>query len=122
MRKLIILAPLLLCGIFQSCKEEAVCTEEFRTIGITIIGDSLTDFYTIRNSSLDTIRLSNYMDPFDNYYPVLDDNYTPILGNSQESFTFIGERNDTIVVHEQYIIKADDCHIDKVSGKNEVIL
>lgn len=123
MKNLIIfLSPIIFGGLIPSCKQEIMCTQEFRTIGITITGDSLTDFYTIRNSNSDTIRFSTGVDPYSLCYPVLDDSYTSKIANSQESFTFIGEINDTIVVNERYVIKADYCHIDKVSGKSEVSL
>ena len=45
-----------------------------------------------------------------------------IIANSQESFRFIGEMNDTVVVNEIFIIKADECDVDKISGKREVNL
>jgi len=104
----------------QSCKEEIACTEEFRTVSIKVTGDTLTDFYTIRISNSDTIRIpaDGYPDAYT--YPVLNDNYQSVIANSQESFTFIGKINDTVVVNEAFVISADNCHIDKVSGKNGV--
>lgn len=120
--KLIILCPIILAALFQSCKEETACTEEFRTIGITITGDSLTDFYTIRISNSDTIRISLDGYPNNQTYPILNDSYQSVIANSQESFNFIGEFNDTFVVNEVFVISADNCHIDKVSGKSEVSL
>ena len=123
MKKLISISLIVLLGLFQACKEEVMCTEEFRAVGISVIGDSLTNFYTVRNSNLDTIKFPNNIEYSSNHwYPVLDDNYQSKIANSQESFKFIGEINDTIVVNEVYVINADDCHINKVSGKSEVVL
>ena len=125
MNRFILTVLIVLWGIFPSCndKEDVPCTMEFRTIGITVTGDSLTDYYTIRLSTADTLRFI-YGNPFieNHWYPVLDDNYQSKIANSQENFRFIGKINDTVVVNEAFIIKADACHIDKVSGKIEINL
>lgn len=122
MSKIICCFLIVVSFFIQSCKNKEVnCTEEFRTVGVTVTGDSLTDFYTIRISNSDTIRIVvDY--PNNQWYPVLDDNYQNKIANSQESFRFIGEINDTIVVNEDFIIRADQCHISKVSGKEVVNL
>ncbi|MFZ4400208.1 MAG: hypothetical protein ACOYO1_09250 [Bacteroidales bacterium] len=125
MNKLNIFLLTILFAFILSCnhKDEVACTQEFRTIGITVTGDSLTDFYTIRLSTSDTLRFI-YGNPFieNHWYPVLDDNYQSKIANSQESFRFVGEINDSMVVNETFIIKADACHIEKVSGRTEVSL
>ena len=106
----------------SACQQETVCTTEFRSIGIRVLGDSLTDFYTVRTSTLDTIRRSTTLESRTHLYVVLDDTYQSRIANTQEQFTFIGKINNHIVVNEAYVIKADGCHIDKVSGKSEVQL
>ena len=119
----IVFSLIFLSGILLSCdkNEQVGCTLEFRTIGVTVTGDSLTDFYTLRIPNSDTIRLSAIgFYPYKKWYPVLDDNYQSKIANTQESFRFIGKINDTIVVNETFIIKADACHIEKVSGRSEV--
>ncbi len=125
MNRLFVPVLIILWGIFPSCKEkeDVPCTMEFRTIGITVTGDSLTDYYTIRLFSADTLRFI-YGNPFigNHWYPVLDDNYQSKIANTQENFRFIGKIKDSVVVNEPFIIKADACHIDKVSGKTEVVL
>jgi hypothetical protein len=107
-----------------SCQNHDVnCTEEFRMIGMIVTRDSLTDFYTVRVSVSDTIRFQgNIGYPENNWYPVLDDNYQSKISGSQDTFRFIGETNDTIVVDENFVIKADACHISKVSGADSIIL
>jgi len=127
MKKLILFCSIVFAGLFQSCEEDVtsgiVCTQEFRSIGVSIIGGSLTDYYTVRNSNLDTIRFSEDINSIDaNWYPILDDSYQSKIANSEEVFTFIGEINNTIVINEEYIIKADECHIEKISGKSEIHL
>jgi uncharacterized membrane protein YvbJ len=44
------------------------------------------------------------------------------IKNKEEIFIFKGYITDSLVVNEQYIIKADECHINYVSGKKEINL
>jgi hypothetical protein len=101
-----------------------MCTEEYRIIDFQIMGDSLTDFYTIRQSNpTDTIRIESDRSAYGaNFYPVLEDNYLPKLKNSQDTFHFIGEINQVVVVNEVFVISADQCHISKVSGSKIIYL
>ena len=110
--------------IIPSCSDvEVNCTEEFRTVIITVTGDSLTDHYTFREKTLDTIKIGrDYIFPGYEGYPVLNDTYQPMIQNSRENFRFVGEINDTVVVNEEFVIEADQCHIEKISGKVQVDL
>ncbi len=117
-RNLIWLLPLL----FSNCKNESStpCTMEFRYITITVHGNVLDDFYTLRTSNGDTIRYAKNEIPGDSIYIVLNDNYQQSLKNSSDTFIFRGLINDSVVVNEPFVIKADECHIEYVSGKTEV--
>ena len=119
---------LIFCVSFYSCCDcanddpiDIVCTEEFRTIGVTITGGVLDEFYTIRVSNADTIRHSDNQ-VFEGFYPVLDDSFHSEIMNSEETFDFVGLIGDQIVVDEEYVIAGDDCHISLVSGKTEIDL
>ena len=57
-----------------------------------------------------------------NVYVVLTDSYQKNIQNSVENFVFHGLIGDSLVVNEPFVIKADMCHIDYVSGKTEVNL
>lgn len=119
------IASLTLIASIVSCQKAAIdtpCTAEFRSIGVTVLGDSLTDFYTIRESTSDTIRRSTGVESRTHWYTVLDDSYQSAIGRSQERFKFIGKIDGTIVVNEDYIIKGNGCHIIQISGKTEVQL
>ena len=125
MTKWLILAAIFI--VVQSCDsdpdESIVCTEEFRTIGVNITGVDLTAFYTVRTSTEDTIRLQKFgTDLLSDFYPILDDSYLPKLENDQDTFVFYGFESGAITpkVEEQYVIKADQCHIELVSGKTEI--
>lgn len=99
-----------------------MCTEEFRSIEISVIGAPLEQYYTIRNSTGDTIRINNYHNFTPENYVVLDDSYQQKIQGKTESFTFKGFIGNVLVVNETFVIKADLCHISKVSGKSTVEL
>lgn len=108
--------------LMYSCRSEtnAPCTMEFRYITITVHGNVLDDFYTLRTSNGDTIRFAKNELPGDSIYIVLNDNYQQSLKNSSDTFIFRGLINDSVVVNEPFVIKADECHIEYVSGNTEV--
>lgn len=111
--------------LFFACSKEAdvICTEEFRFVGVNVEGDSLSDFFTIRQKTSDTIR-SNQSVVFPEYiwYIILDDSFSQTLKNSSETFTFQGLIKDSVVISQEYVIKADECHITRQSGPDKIIL
>lgn len=110
--------------IIISCTkdEEVICTMEYRYISIDVKGGILDDFYTIRKYTGDTIRNEKDNIIGNNSYIILSDNYQNKIKNKEEIFIFKGYITDSLVVNEQYVIKADECHIDYVSGKKEINL
>lgn len=110
--------------ILISCTkdEEVICTMEYRYISIDVKGGILDDFYTIRKYTGDTIRNEKDNIIGNNSYIILSDNYQNKIKNKEEIFIFKGYITDSLVVNEQFIIKADECHINYVSGKKEINL
>ena len=110
--------------IIISCTkdEEVICTMEYRYISIDVKGGILDDFYTIRKYTGDTIRNEKDNIIGSNSYIILSDNYQNKIKNKEEIFIFKGYITDSLVVNEQFIIKADECHINYVSGKKEINL
>lgn len=108
-----------------SCKKQidVACTMEWRSLQINVVGAVLDDHFTIRLATGDTLRFSS--DPIGNattYYTILDDSYQPALANRTENFRFVGVIEHEIVVDEAFVISADECHIDYVSGNLSVTL
>lgn len=106
----------------MACKKETVCTLEFKSIGLRVLGDTLTDWYTLRSATGDTIRLNFANDHPNGIYPILDDTYQARLAGSEEAFTFVGEIRDSFVIREDYLIGSNACHVQKFSGKEQVPL
>jgi len=109
-----------------SCEEEGVvCTTEFATVNLEVVGDSLTDYFTIRLITNDTIRSQEtpYKINNGNYiYVVLTDGMRKELEGKKEPFVFKGEIDGETVISEEYTISANECHIGKDSGKDKVEL
>lgn len=95
---------------------------EWRSVVINVNGPDLDKFFTIRESTGDTIRLPRDNTPGAKTYPVLTDGYQPILQGRTENFKFKGFINDSLVVNELFVISADQCHINYVSGNTSITL
>lgn len=124
---LLFISTFVILFLIASCSrdkriDDTACTMDYRYITITVNGDSLDDYYTIRNSTGEIIRNNQDGFPEDSVYIVLSDNYQPTLKNKTEQFTFKGFINNVEVINEPFVIKADQCHIEYVSGKREVDL
>ena len=117
---LIVVSVLILISCTKD--EEVICTMEYRYILIDVKGGILDDFYTIRKYTGDTIRYEKDNIIGNNSYIILSDNYQNKIKNKEEIFIFKGYITDSLVVNEQYVIKADECHINYVSGKKEINL
>lgn len=111
--------------LLAACKEDdgVVCTQEFKIITMEVNGGELDDYFTIREANNDTIRFQEFDEPSPLFYTVLDDNFTFQLSNKPaENFTFIGIIDNAVVVEEIFVITADECHIQLVSGNTSVDL
>jgi hypothetical protein len=80
----------------------------------------LDEAYTIRKRNGEKITLSQ--DMTEGRYVVLDDSYKGRLENSKDDFQFVGVKDGKTVVDETFQISADCCHINKVSGKETVVV
>ncbi len=136
MKKLLI--PVLITTCFLSmatnCKnrkpsttncEGVMCTAMFAMINITVkdnAGNSvkLDEFHTTRLGTKEVIHPENA--GMDGSYTVLDDSYMKQLMNTIDSFRFTGTKNGKEIVNEVFAIGGDCCHINKVSGKELVII
>lgn len=104
---------------------DVVCTEEFRYITVEIVDSKnepivLDSYKIIRNDTDEDI--THKEDMFQNSYPIINDSYQNEIANKKLSLTFTGVLNNQEVINEIYIVSADCCHIDLISGKTKIIL
>lgn len=106
-----------------TCPPEVMCTRIFKSVVVQVKNTegtpvTLDDTYTVNVNTGETIRLEGTGEP--GYYIVLNDSYQKKIVNTTAQFQFIGVKNGQRVVDEPYRIGADCCHIEKVSGQNEI--
>lgn len=109
-------------SVLSACNEELACTMEFRTVTVEINGPALSSYYTLNRGTGDTIRIGQENIAGTGVYPILDDSYQTTLAGRSEQFRFEGWINDSLVVQADYVIAADHCHIDYVSGPLQINL
>ncbi|THD67547.1 hypothetical protein E7Z59_07750 [Robertkochia marina] len=103
-----------------SC-DNVVCTEDFRTMTITITYDNgdpvaLDDFSVIISESGQDITGSYSDGELEWYrnngiYPVIDDSYSDEFRNTTVFLKFSGSVNGEIVVQRSIVAGADCCHV-----------
>lgn len=105
-----------------SCIEDKglVCTEELRSFTLIVNGGQLDEYFTIRESNGDTIRVGNNFPHSGNEYWILDDRMNETLKKKSENFRFKGFINHKVVVNELFMFRGGPCHLEKVFGKKEV--
>jgi hypothetical protein len=120
------LLPVLALAACSKCDEDDnICTNEFRMIILKVESPSkapvtLDSAYTIRLSNNDRFRSQEQTAP--GSYVVLDDSYHPKLKKAEDNFRFVGWRNNQIVVDQTYRISGDNCHINKRTGADSVVV
>lgn len=114
--------------VLSSCSDlGTACTTEFITYHLYVKGDTLTEYYTVRMSTNDTLR-----EHYDEYFPednegrrgyaILTDGHRSVLNGKKEGFIFVGKIENQKVIEEFYVFGGGECHIYKVSGKEKITL
>ncbi|CAM1340455.1 hypothetical protein [Tenacibaculum amylolyticum] len=115
---------------FNSGCKETFCTEEFRTIVVSIKDQDqnpvvLDSFEVINLENGENMTISLTVSGLEmahrlGQYPLVDDGS---LGMSEErQIQFKGYINNEEVISREYTVSTDCCHIDVVSGMLEFIL
>lgn len=112
---------------------DIVCTTEFRTVSIKVnylsVPPTSTDidkFYTKIKQTGAVVFNSNNATATDwslwkQYgYPIISDAQMQAIDYSGTIFTFYAEHNGVVKIQEDFIVGKDCCHINKISGKDEV--
>ncbi len=103
-----------------------VCTEIFKAVMVQVKDANgnpvkLDDYYTVRLSTEERVSGPGST-PENGMYVVVDDNFISILMDKTEGFKFVGIKNGVEVVNEIYQVTGDCCHVNKDSGKDEVVI
>ncbi len=111
-----------------SC-DSAICTEEFRSIILTIKHSSkntpyvLTDYKVLR--VLDNKEITIPQDSYETsngYYPVANDSQKEMFRFKHVELVFKGYLNNDLVVQRRFTVTADCCHISLLEGETSINL
>jgi len=115
-----------------SCNDNLpkACTEEFRSIIVTIRESDnsiaeIDSYFVVKTANNDTILTMNdtiYQDPFLQGHIVFTDNEMNFTNQTGSTFRFSAYQATEKVVDQLYTIRHDGCHIELISGEVEIIL
>lgn len=118
---------LLNCNSSSNFCANTMCTADFRMITVTLkdsvgndyIPDVVETYYNgalIHQDSISSV-------PLQNVYTIIDDNNLQSLQlNINRDVTFKIIKNGSVKKHQSYVVKADCCHVSKVSGLDTIIV
>lgn len=118
------------CGIKKtpdSCKG-AICTAEFRMLTVYLKDSSGADFIPDKVETYNSnAQLINYQTapamPGESVYTYIDDNDLADLGvNIENDVVFKIIKNNQVIKEQPFKVKADCCHVIKVSGADTLIV
>lgn len=135
-RKLLILSSILASFLLLECDDDnkidchfAVCTEEFRSIVVSLkhVTDNtafvLTHYKVIRISdNKDITILDSNLSDNNGFYQITNDIKLDLFKFKNTEVEFNGYLNDLLVIQKRFIITSDCCHISLVEGDTEFLL
>lgn len=105
--------------------EAVLCTQVFASVMVHVDDLSASpialDVYTVRNSTGEKLTFGQFSST-SGTYNIMDDSYRAKLAGRTETFTFVGMKGSTKVFSQSYTIKADCCHVYKVSGADSITI
>ena len=135
-RKLLVLSSVLFAFLLFECDEDnstdcesAICTEEFRSIVVSVKHASnntayvLTDYKVTRLSDIKDITITddNLIDN-NGYYLITNDLKLDLFKFRNTEVEFKGYLNDVLVIQKRLTITSDCCHISLIEGDTEFFL
>lgn len=114
------------------CPEGIMCTQEFRTVTITIQNGNgkpyaLDNYQSTLVSSGEKIPLQKeiFQDSLfqsAGQYPILTDSEMKLVKKQGSAIDFIGFKGGKEVIKKNFVIGHDCCHIILVSGENNAVI
>jgi hypothetical protein len=135
-RKLLVLSSVLFASLLFECDGDnkincafAMCTEEFRSIVVSIKHKSdntafiLTGYKVNRLSDNKDITITDDNFNGDNgFYLITNDLKLDLFKFKNTEVEFKGYLNDVLVIQKRLTITSDCCHISLVAGETEFLL
>lgn len=113
------------CNDEDDCQGDLVCTEEFRTILITVVdtdGEAVTlDSFTVTNLDTDTVLDVEGVQGLDGY-PIANDAMFNEIPKDGQRIEFVGLLNGAEVIRETFLVGHDCCHVILLEGNTTIQL
>ena len=107
------------------CPLDIACTEEFRSIGVTILDSAGTpvtlDRYSVFESG-NELAIDFNLGLGEGWHTIFSDTYQMTYQNQEVTITLEGYLGGEMVVNQDYVVGADCCHVFLVSGPEEIRL
>ncbi|MDG1253291.1 MAG: hypothetical protein P8N56_06390 [Schleiferiaceae bacterium] len=116
MKHALFLLPFAL-GALTNCEDTSVCDMSFHTVGFTWSDSSqIPDKVdVVVRETKDSLR--SHFTGLPGYYPVVTDEHQSLFFNIDFIVdVYVYDSNDSLLTQNEWLITADRCHIQKVSG------
>lgn len=109
----------------------AVCTEEFRTITVSVKDMNGTavalDSFKVVLSNGDDVTLDTSGSDYDwmiknGTYPLFSDKYVAKYRNKELEINFQGYVDDRLLVDSDYVVGVDCCHVTLLEGETDIVI
>ncbi len=109
-----------------------ICTQNFVTLFVTISDASgvaipLDSYKVVDTQTGEDITLTTGAEEFETFrdqgtYPILNDAYRMQYQNTNTTISFTGFISGEEVVSERFVVGADCCHVQLISGNTAIII
>ncbi len=109
------------------CPKDIMCTEDFRFVTLTVADETrkpivLDRYETVRASNNAVLARKDNTTMGAGTYVVASDGEREGISACGEIFFFRGYRGGKKVIEEEFTLRNDCCHVERQSGRTEVVL
>lgn len=109
------------------CPKDIMCTEDFRFVTLTVTDKTgapvrFDRYETVRVSGGAVLARKDNTEMQPGTYVVASDGEKESISTCGEKFLFRGYRDGKKVLEEPFALRNDCCHVERQSGRTEVVL
>jgi hypothetical protein len=109
------------------CPKDIMCTEDFRFVTLTIADKAgkpiaLDRYETVRASNNTALVRRDNTEMQPGTYVVASDGEKESISTCGEKFLFRGYRGGKKVIEEPFTLRNDCCHVERQSGRTQLVL
>lgn len=116
MKKIVYLLPFALTAM-SSCENQLICDMSFQTVGFTWSDSThLPDRVDVVIRETNDSLFSDHTGWSGYYLVATDEHQSLFYKHTYTADVFVYDANDSLLTQNEWLITADECHIQKVSG------